>query len=777
MPNRIESLTLQKFRGSTTSFDIGFDVDKPIAMIFGENGTGKSTIVDGIDFVCNEKFGSLNERSVPASSKGKLIVSLGEIEKNLGVSLRYKGQTWTGSIGSGRKPSSRGPQNRPKAHILRRSQILRIIDSQPKERYDAIKQYIEVPSCEKNEEALREALKNNKKDWDSSTEALTQSKIDLEELWKSENKPGKSYMEWAENKINVDAKKIKENIDKIDVFLDLYQKSADKYKEYKNLEEQQQIYEKGKNEAKEAFFKNQLEAVKASGDLIDVLRTAQSFFERNSETRNCPVCENEIDAVKVNKRIKERLAAMPEQVRLKDIFENAQKQVEKNLNLVKATKKQFIIKVKELLAYFYEEKLIDIIQPVSKEPKTFGEKYPGEDINNLSFDRSYAVCTDIRPRKEALENIENEMNKTYHQFNAIRNHVITIKEKEKSCKMLEKKNAKLTTLLNLLEKERKDFVESVLEDISGLVEEIYLKIHPDEGFGKIKFFLKPKAIGSLEFTGQFQDRDDVIPQAYYSESHLDTLGICVFLALAHRYKDDDTIVVMDDVLTSVDQVHMERFSKMLIEEASHFNQVIITTHYRAWRDRYRYGKGPSSNIQLIELLPWSISKGIRHTKTRIIVDELVEKLTEDLFNRQTVASQAGILLESLLDFLTKMYQCKLPIKPAPFYTLGEFLNGLNTKLRKSLKIEKSNGNSIDLAPLVMAVEEKIWIRNQVGAHFNIAGMDIADNEIKQMGSDTIAFANALICEECGQIPDNKKSGSFWECHCGETRLHPLTMPE
>jgi hypothetical protein len=175
-------------------------------------------------------------------------------------------------------------------------------------------------------------------------------------------------------------------------------------------------------------------------------------------------------------------------------------------------------------------------------------------------------------------------------------------------------------------------------------------------------------------------------------------------------------------------------------------------------------------------MPWSISKGISHTKTRIIVDELVDKLAEDIFNRQAVASQAGILLESLLDYLTKMYQCRLPRKPDPFYTLGELLNGWNTKLRKSLEIEKSNGNSIDLAPLITAVEEKIWIRNQVGAHFNPPGMDIADNDIKQMGKDTIAFANALICEECGQVPDNKKSGSYWECHCGKTRLHPLTMP-
>ncbi len=775
MPNRIESLTLRKFRGATTPLEIEFDVNKPIIMIFGENGTGKSTIVDGIDFVCNEQLGSLEERSI-SGSKSKYMASLGESEVDLVVSLKYNGQEWKGKLLSGKRPISQGPQKRPRSHILRRSQILRIIDRQPKERYEAIKQYIEVPYCEKNETALRNAKNNNLGDFNLSTEALNQSKSDLEGLWKAENQPGPGYMEWAEKKLKPDHPGLKANIDKITGLMNLYSLCAEKYKEYKKYEEQQKNYEKRGDLAKEAFFRNQLKVVKGSDVLIDLLKAAQSYLKQNKEIQNCPVCENKIDAGKVNERITERLASMPEQIRLKEDYEKAQKQVEMNLYLVKTIQNQFIGKVKDLAQYFYENKLIDIIQPLSQEPKSFEEKYPGENFNNLSFDKSYAVCTDIRPQKEALEKIKEEMKKTDGQFTAIHNHITKIKEKEKLCKKLEKKIAKLKSLLNLIEKERKDFVKSVLSDISGIVEEIYLKIHPDEGIGKIKFYLNPKTIGSLEFTGQFQNNDDVVPQAYYSESHLDTLGICVFLALAHHYKDEDTIVVMDDVLTSVDQVHMERFNKMLIEEALHFNQVIITTHYRAWRDRYRYGRGPSANIQLIELLPWSVSKGICHTKTRIIVDELVEKLSSYPFNRQAVASQAGILLESLLDFLTKIYRCNLPRNPEPFYILGELLNGLNTKLRKSLKIEKSSGHNIDLVPFITAVEEKTWIRNQVGAHFNAAGMDISDNDIKQMGKDTIALANALICGECGQIPDNDKSGSHWECHCGKTLLHPLTIP-
>ena len=41
---------------------------------------------------------------------------------------------------------------------------------------------------------------------------------------------------------------------------------------------------------------------------------------------------------------------------------------------------------------------------------------------------------------------------------------------------------------------------------------------------------------------------------------LDTLGVCVFLALAKYKKDDNTVVLLDDVVTSVDQVSVEQMS-------------------------------------------------------------------------------------------------------------------------------------------------------------------------------------------------------------------------
>jgi recombinational DNA repair ATPase RecF len=100
----------------------------------------------------------------------------------------------------------------------------------------------------------------------------------------------------------------------------------------------------------------------------------------------------------------------------------------------------------------------------------------------------------------------------------------------------------------------------------------------------VGFYLNPKFIGSLGFTGHFQGKDDIQPQAYYSESHLDTLGVCIFLALAKKYVDENTIVILDDVITSIDQTHMTRFINMLHDETGNFNQLML--HTTTVKDRH-----------------------------------------------------------------------------------------------------------------------------------------------------------------------------------------------
>lgn len=371
--------------------------------------------------------------------------------------------------------------------------------------------------------------------------------------------------------------------------------------------------------------------------------------------------------------------------------------------------------------------------------------------------------------------------KSVNHHNAVKGHVDTYMAKNSKAQALEAMHKKLQDLYDISSDERKTYVEEILEKISDEVEKLYEQIHPDEGIGEIRFYLKPNTIGSLEFDGLFQSASEIPPQAYYSESHLDTLGICVFLALAKFFRTDRTVVVLDDVLTSIDGPHLDRFMKLLHKEAATFKHVIVTTHYRPWRDRYRWGKGPIANTQMIELGPWTLDKGLNIGEFLTAIEELRKVLASGSFDRQVVASKAGIILESLLDFLTLRYRCLVPHTITGEHTLGELAQGIDTKLSKVLSSRKAPSKGatkieILLRPFIDAATEQNWVRNTVGCHFNSLGSEVTDSEVKAFGNTVLVLADSLICTSCHTLPTRRPSGSFWQCECGELELNPLVYP-
>jgi hypothetical protein len=391
-----------------------------------------------------------------------------------------------------------------------------------------------------------------------------------------------------------------------------------------------------------------------------------------------------------------------------------------------------------------------------------------------------SITSDLR---QVLQKRKDGDQKSISQHNAIKGYAETLIQKAQEALTLEALVKKLKKTLEIVSQQRKNYVDEVLMGIAAEVRELYLKLHPNENIGNFRFFLKPSAIGSLEFDGQFHDCCEIPPQAYYSESHLDTLGICVFLALAKRFKKENTVVILDDVFTSVDSTHLDRFMTLLHEEAINFNQVIITTHYRPWRDRYRWAKGPTANTQVIELGPWTLQNGLQAGQFLTALAELRKHLLQKKCDRQVVASKAGIVLESLLDFLTLKYRCAIPRNARNEYTLGDLASGIDSKLGKELRISKPSKPSgaktdtdIVLKPLIDACTSEQWIRNAVGCHFSSLGSDVTDGDVRKFSENVVALATGLICDSCGMLPTRHPSGSYWQCKCGKLKLYPLIYP-
>lgn len=774
MPTRIEKIEMCSFRGATAAVCLELDTSKPITLIYGENGTGKSTIIDAIDFVLNQEYGSLSERS---SARPKThLPSLGSTAGKLDVTITAGGKKWTGRLDSD-GPHTKGPDGRPEATVLRRSQVLQFVNDAPRKRYEALQTFITLPAIEKSEAALRGAFKTKSADYDRAVRDKELADESLNSLWRDEGCPGNKAWDWAKSEVVKDASSLIGSVSTLSEILRASDASRAANQRVATSSESLEAAQKALSTVEQELTRLESGANSGSSSLISLLEQTVRYLEDRASPDVCPVCESPEHAATLKENVSRRLSEMKSLVALNKKVDEAAKNVEQTRAITADAEKAFISSVREMwLAHTATLSKGSGVIVKAADYKILKEHTP-ELVGSDAITEAHALWRIVEECRDRILARRDQDQKTLNQLTAIANYVTTVETKTKEAKRLESLSKRLKRLLEIVEGHRKTYVDGVLGAIEGLVEQLYSKVHPGEGLGGIRLYLKPNVIGSLEFEGQFQHKSGVPPQAYYSDSHLDTLGICVFLALAKHFTTDTSVIILDDVLTSADSNHLDRLIAMLDDEAASFNQLIITTHYRPWLERYRHSG--SKEVGLIELAPWSLSRGVRATKTKLHIEEITDAVKSG--DRQAIASKAGILLEELLRFIA-MNRGKVPLQVDQKFSLGVLAGSIDAKLAKLLKVEEWPAGatapltSTELKPLILAATEWSWVRNEVGAHFSVPGFEIPDADVRTFAERTLELAGRLLCGACGELPNRNKSGSYWECRCGTRRMYPLTAP-
>jgi len=336
--------------------------------------------------------------------------------------------------------------------------------------------------------------------------------------------------------------------------------------------------------------------------------------------------------------------------------------------------------------------------------------------------------------------------------------------------------------LELCVKERQAFTTTLIGEIAREVGKLYEAVHPGEGLDKISFPLDPKKRASMELSANFEGLE-APPQAYFSQSHLDTLGLCVFLALALRERASEAILILDDVLGSVDEPHVDRVIEMIYEVSAKFRHTIVTTHYRPWREKFRWGWLKNGQCQFIELTSWRLADGMRFTTSMPEVDRLRTMLGQSDVDAQAVCGKAGVLLEAMLDHLTLKYGCAVPRRAGDAYTLGDLLPAVDKKLKTALRVEVRDcsvappvtTHEITLAPILDELNRIVQARNAFGAHFKTIALELPEADAITFAREVEKLADALIDPDHGW-PGNNRSGSYWRNSGDTRRLHPLQKP-
>lgn len=765
----LKQLTIEHLRGSVVPFSLPFEKGKKLTIVYGENGTGKTTICDALEFLSKGRIGSLEDRGL-GQKPDRYWPSVGKGPADVSVSLDAGAASCTAKVHKGSVVVVPADQ-KPKVEVLRRSQILRLLEAQPSKRYEEISRFIDITGIETSEAALKKLISNLSSNRDTAVAVVYANLTSIKQFWETAGKPGKGPIDWAEVEVARDFSNLEADAKNLSRLRAAYQRFQDYPQKYEKTTADLKKAQDGDHVAA-----NQLEvalsaASAGAGELVAILEAASPYLDKHPHIENCPLCESAEKVADLHNNVAQRLkqftALQVAQKAVKDSAKDVQR-IEGQIHALQADLTSDSEKFEDIRRETVFPDEVEL--PGREAPAKLDEIEQW--LNETShLPESWQKCeTAWVEQSKFVETLAKALS-TY------RNNVVTQKE-------LDVLLPKLQQAHEILIQERQTFTDGVLKTISSEVGRLYEAVHPGEGLNKISIELEEGKRASLEVGASFAGQDKAPPQAYFSQSHLDTLGLCVFLALALLDDPENTVLVLDDVLASVDEPHVDRLIEMLYAEADKFRHCIITTHYRPWKHKLRWGWLKNGQCQFVELTKWSLDGGLQHIRSVPDIERLRTLLEELPPDPQLVCAKAGVILEATLTFLVELYECHLPKRASGRYTIGELLPAIDKKLRQELKVVVTAGSdamgnkttvTVELAPILEKLAQIAQIRNVFGAHFNELSFELLEDDASEFGTQVLTLAEAIADQENGW-PRKEKNGSYW-ANSNETRcLYPLKRP-
>lgn len=766
----LKSLKITAFRGSSATFTLPFEKGRKLTLVYGENGTGKTTICDAFEFLAHERVSSLDGYGLGKGLE-KYWPAAGKSANDLFITLETSAGTCSGKI-VGKAVQVTSAALRPKIELLRRQQILDVIQAQPKERYDAIKRFIDIAAFEVSEEALRQQGKALTEEREKAAQAEGQSLQELQGFYEAAGSPaGLNPVTWAKQKLAEPTVNLDGDIAAIG-------KLRTAFDALKIFPERADTRQKALNDATTALIDAETALAAAAvavtedaADTLAVLEAGDKYLHSHPDASECPLCRSEENAAGLANDIASRLADLG------------------TLRTATATRQQCVETLTNARSAMAQLNT-DYANAVSTYATAKdGHRWKAE--VQFSTNASPADLASLATWLAANEATAQTWPGVEASWRGERKFVQTLKTASDRYDQNLAKRTELDVLVPKLEEalthcveQRQAFTNKIIGEIAQEVGKLYEKVHPGEGLNKIALPLDPKKRASIELEAEFSGKD-VPPQAYFSLSHLDTLGLCVFLALAARDQLGETILILDDVLGSVDEPHVERVVGMIYEVSEYFRHTIVTTHYRPWRERFRWGAlKPGQPCQFVELSGWDIANGMSLVGCIPEIDRLKNLLAERPPDTQAICSKAGVILEHALDYLTQRYECRVPRRHGNAFTIGDLLPAIDNKLRDALKVEIRDGltapnaaptNVVQLKPILDELSRIAQVRNALGAHFKAISFDLLDQDAIGFANHVVQLVEALSHPDDGW-PSNDKSGSYWQNSGDSRRLHPLKKP-
>ncbi len=778
--NKIKKITLKGFRGVKNELEI--DLENTCSLlVYGDNGTGKSTITDSLEWFIYDRISHLKGEEIP-KNEGIRNTELNEKDichADIDFSNPLLHSKKTLEIKNDKLISKHSNKNEVFLNylkessmenlIIRSDELIKFIISTKSKRLTDISDLIGYSEVKKTKEIFKKVVSGLKRSiaTKSFEDQIASKQSDLLGLLNENiNDEHQFFL-----KIDTMSKKIQtgfkvdswENLKKLELELSKVkldpklQLKSEIIKEISNIKAKESIL----NQLFESLDSFQVSFKKLFEDkeklkgikLKSLLKSAEHIIKSKAVNKEneCPLCLQEISSEELLNSIQHRL--------------NTLQLLEKETETLNQTKNNTVESIREIGELIGRIKKLECIKDTGLEST---KKQLDDYLDN--FRASYKIfSTDLnfnsktyydecisKIRSTSLEQIKNQLEKIKESIKETPDSKIDLAKKIslaksffKDIQSLKKKRQLYELQIQTMDKIYKSFanyqkkeMELFLSSISSDMNYFFNYMNPSDNIKDIE--LIPLSNDEGDFIGisyklDFRSIVSQSPKMLLSESYLNCLGLCLFLSSVKSFNKKNGFFILDDVISSFDKNHRLLFGRLLIEKFSDW-QLIVLTHEDEW---FKY---LSSLVKpekwLIRQMKWNEHIGSFIDNNLPSLKEKIERQIGES-NVDGLGNQIGRYLESILKKICQSLEANLTARfgdDNEKRNLEELLNSLIVRIKKK-KMGLENHEAI------RNLKNAQFFRNQT-SHDNPFNANLTD--MKVCFQDIIKFESLFICSKTGE---------------------------
>lgn len=783
MAVKIKTINIHAFRGIP---DLEIQLDGKNLLLRGENGTGKSSIVEAIEFFFTGKISHLEGIRGLSLQRHGPHVNYEANDVNVGLTFN------PGSVSLNRTfESSFSPPEQFKEYfeitqkgvfILRRSQILTFIMSNPADRFRAIGSIIGIEPLDAIELEMMRVRDNLKGEIDFKEDKINElisnlstiiekdiTKVEdilpaLNEMLQEANLPLIKSLKDVDKHAEEMLKTVKkaESIDRIGVLNEVFETTKTELISKEVIGELNDFNNKVKNLLQED--------IRLELSVADLLESGRKVIEEK-EMDICPLCEQRIDRESLIIKIDNRLRTL--------------RNLSKKASEVRTMYVPLINKFNEIA-----DKVDAIISKIESFPELAEEKR--KSIEKIDFLKEFVPhITSAKNLKDMIpvqvfDKQKDEINGVWTSISKKCNQVldtIGLTENEKKVldvvRLIEQTRSKTTELsktqaelkicqyrFDLAEKifstfseTKKTKIQEIYNSIQGNIQSFYSSLHPNELHKNIELTVALGRRASTELRMESFGREGEDPRALTSEGHLDSLGLCIFLGFVKKFNEGCSLIVLDDVVSTVDAKHRENICKLLFEEFRD-QQLIITTQDEIWYEQLHASQrvyGMEGDFKNKVITNWCVERGPTIRPYKIRWERIQEKINSG--DKPGAGNEGRQYLEWVLEKICKVTQASGPIRSSGLYEVEELLIAAKKRVERLIKEDVFKS-------LIFNAFQDLESRKIMGnilSHNNILAGEVSIEEVNRFCNSVKNLHNVFLCPNCGHFIDYYRDLKIVRC--------------